>query len=64
MAKFTTGVEVVTSTPTVTVDGGLAAGVYRFQLIVDDQHDPSKPPVASQPKIITLTIRALAPVVR
>jgi hypothetical protein len=57
MATFTAGQEVVTPTPTVTVDGGLAAGVYRFQLIVEDRTDPANP-VASPPKILTLTIRA------
>ncbi|HZS35564.1 MAG TPA: hypothetical protein VFF06_01995 [Polyangia bacterium] len=58
MAKFTQGVEVVTSTPTVTVDGGLPAGVYRFQLVVEDATDRTRPPVASAPKILTLQIRS------
>jgi hypothetical protein len=59
MATFVTGQEVVTTTPTVTVDGGLAAGTYRFQLIVEDASDRTRPPVQSTPQIVTLVVRTL-----
>jgi hypothetical protein len=57
MANFAPGVEVVTSTPTVTVDGGLRAGVYRFQLVVEDASDRTRPPIRSKPKVLTVVVR-------
>lgn len=57
MASFAPNVEVVTNTPTVTVDGGLQAGTYLFQLVVEDASDPSRPPIRSQPTVVTLVVR-------
>lgn len=36
MARFLPGVAVTTTTPTVTVDAGLAPGRHQFRLVVQD----------------------------
>jgi PKD repeat protein len=53
MATFVPGTEQSFTTPTVTVDGGLAVGTYTFQLIVDDASGKS-----SAPKTVQITIVA------
>lgn len=59
MATFAPGVEVVTTTPKVTVDGGLVPGTYRFRLVVEDASDATRPPTRSAPKIVTVVIRPI-----
>lgn len=55
MPRFTAGVPVVTSTPTVTVDPPLAVGRHVFRLVVVDdtgeQSDPAEAIVVIRPVI-------------
>ena len=48
MRRFTVGKAVVTTTPTVVVDGGLPVGLHRFQLeVLTDTGQRSLPAVAT-----------------
>ena len=58
MARFTVGRAVVTTTPTVVVDGGLPVGLHRFQLeVLTDTGQRSLPAVA------TVQVRAFGRVI-
>jgi hypothetical protein len=53
VTKFVVNKPVVTTTPTVTVDAGLPAGVHRFQLVVVDSAGNE-----SKPAVVAVTIKA------
>jgi hypothetical protein len=52
MAEFAPGTTIETEEPTVTVDGTLGPGEYRFELVVEDERGQT-----SEPDVVVVVVK-------
>lgn len=62
MVSFVRGQTIKTATPTITVDAGLAAGVHRFQLVVQTDTGQASVPAMVEVSVVRLVVDPIRPV--
>ncbi|MFU2486465.1 hypothetical protein [Thauera sp. WH-1] len=62
MVSFVRGQTIKTATPTITVDAGLAAGVHRFQLVVQTDTGQASVPAMVEVSVVRMVVDPIRPV--